>query len=188
VVDAGRARELARSLLAEELPVRWAHTQGVAKQATTLRGLVPEHDDLLEAAAWLHDVGYAGPLATTGFHPLDGARYLRHSGAGDRLLWLLVANHSCAEIEAEARGLGEPLRAEFPVTGEFDRWLVAAVTYCDMTTGPEGEPLSVEDRVTEILSRYPVGHVVHHAIAQAAPKLRDQVREIATALASRPPG
>lgn len=188
MVDAGQARELAGSLLAEELPVRWAHTQGVAKQATTLRGVMREYGELLESAAWLHDVGYTGRLATTGFHPLDGARYLRDSGTGDRLLWLLVANHSCAEIEAEARGLAEPLQGEFPIVDEHDRWLVAAVTYCDMTTGPDGQPLPVNDRVAEILSRYPQDHVVHRAIARAAPRLRDQVQEIATALASRPPG
>jgi hypothetical protein len=31
------------------------------------------------AAAWLHDIGYAPAIAEsgTGFHPLDGARYLR---------------------------------------------------------------------------------------------------------------
>lgn len=182
------ARDLARALLAEELPARWAHTQTVAAQAETLAPVLGEHAELMMCAAWLHDIGYAGSLAKVGFHPLDGARYLRDSNTGDRLLWLLVANHSCAEIEADARGLAEPLRAEFPVSDEFDRWLVAAVTYCDMTAGPVGQPLSVDDRVAEILSRYPADHVVHQAIARAAPKLRNQVDEIATALASRPPG
>jgi hypothetical protein len=31
----------------------------------------------LEAAGWLHDIGYAPGLAATGLYPLDGARYLR---------------------------------------------------------------------------------------------------------------
>jgi len=26
----------------------------------------------LEAAAWLHDIGYAPDLVVSGFHPLDG--------------------------------------------------------------------------------------------------------------------
>ncbi|MGH3588381.1 MAG: HD domain-containing protein, partial [Pseudonocardia sp.] len=69
------ARDLARSLLERELPVRWAHSRGVAGQAVALGRLVPAHADVLEAAAWLHDIGYASPLAVTGFHPLDGARY-----------------------------------------------------------------------------------------------------------------
>jgi hypothetical protein len=29
--------------------------------------------DLVEAAAWLHDIGYTADLATTGLHALDGA-------------------------------------------------------------------------------------------------------------------
>ena len=40
-------------------------------------------DDLV-AAAWLHDIGYAPELVETGFHPLDGARYLRREGLMNR--------------------------------------------------------------------------------------------------------
>jgi hypothetical protein len=43
-------------------------------------------------AAYLHDVGYAPDLVTTGFHLLDGARYLRSLGAGDRLSDPLVTS------------------------------------------------------------------------------------------------
>ena len=39
--------------------------------------------DLIEAAAWLHDIGYALGLATTGLHQLDGARYLRDARHAD---------------------------------------------------------------------------------------------------------
>jgi hypothetical protein len=181
VTIAAKARELARSLLEAELPVRWAHSRGVAGQAAVLRRLVGQHADLLEAAAWLHDIGYASALAVAGFHPLDGARYLRETRFGDRALWTLVAHHTCAEIEAEARGLGEVLAAEFPLGG-VDPFLVAALTYCDMTTGPDGTPLKVGERITEILSRYGPDDVVHRAITQAAPILRRQTTEIAAAL------
>lgn len=175
------ARELARSLLECGLPVRWAHSRGVAGQAVALRRLLPQHADLLEAAAWLHDIGYASPLVVTGFHPLDGARYLRDTRFGDPTLWTLVAHHTCAQIEAQARGLGETLAAEFPLGG-VDPFLVAALTYCDMTTGPDGNPVGVEERITEILSRYGPEDVVHRAIAQATPILCRQTTQIATAL------
>jgi len=71
------ADELARSLLAEPLPRRWAHSQGVAAKARTLAPILGDDAELLQAAAMLHDIGYAPPIAVTGFHPLDGARYLR---------------------------------------------------------------------------------------------------------------
>jgi hypothetical protein len=178
---AARAREVARSLLEPELPLRWAHSRGVAAQAVTLRRLLPQYGELVEAAAWLHDIGYASPLARAGFHPLDGARHLRRTRFGDPTLWALVAHHSCAEIEAEARGLGEVLAAEFPLGG-VDPFLVAALTYCDMTTGPDGAPLGVDERITEILNRYDPEDVVHRAIARATPILCRQTAEVAAAL------
>ena len=135
----------------------------------------------MEAAAWLHDIGYAAPLATSGFHPLDGARHLRDSGFGDRPLWTLVAHHTFALIEAEERGLDGVLAAEFPI-GDVDPFLVAALTYCDMTTGPDGRPVDVERRIAEILTRYPAEHVVHRSISRAAPNLRAQVEEVSAFL------
>ena len=71
------AEHLARALLQETLPRRWAHVQGVAARARSLAPVLGAGADLLEAAAWLHDIGYVPGLATTGLHQLDGARYLR---------------------------------------------------------------------------------------------------------------
>jgi hypothetical protein len=176
VVDRG-ARELCRSLLAEELPRRWAHCQGVARQAGAIGRVLGDQAGLVEAAAWLHDIAYASPLVVSGFHPLDGARYLRDQGFGDRPLWTLVAHHTCALVEAEERGLDEALSAEFPV-GEVAVFAVVALTYCDMTTGPDGQRVDVDERIAEILDRYPADHVVHRSIARAAPCLRAQTAEV----------
>jgi len=71
--------------------------------------------DLLISAAVLHDVGYAPRLAASGFHPLDGARFLRDTHGADERLARLVANHSFALLEAGERGLTEALEAEFPL-------------------------------------------------------------------------
>src|SRR4051812_21686336 len=69
-VNDGFARELSRSLLAAELPQRWTHSQGVARRAHTVAGIVPEHASAVVSAAWLHDIGYASALVDSGFHPL----------------------------------------------------------------------------------------------------------------------
>ncbi len=63
--------------------------------------------DLLEAAAWLHDIGYAPDLAVTGLHALDGARYLRDAQNADAMRCRLVAHHSNTIVEAEERGLAD---------------------------------------------------------------------------------
>src|SRR5205085_7625190 len=87
------ARQLAWSLLAD-LPERWRHTVGVAQRAAELAGAVDAEElDWVVAAAWLHDIGYADPIRDTGFHPLDGARFLRRDGWADRVN-ALVAHHS----------------------------------------------------------------------------------------------
>ena len=65
---------LAQTLLQLPLPRRWAHIQ-VAARARSLAPALGADADLLEAAAWLHDIGYAPGLAATGLHALDGARY-----------------------------------------------------------------------------------------------------------------
>ena len=166
--QAGRAEEIAQTLLEKPLPRRWAHTRGVAAQARTLAPILGDAADLIEAAAWLHDVGYSPALAATGFHPLDGARYLRETrGAGD-VLCRLVANHSCAIIEARQRGLANELSSEFP---RLDPALEDALTYCDMTTAPDGLPVCVQNRLSEIVKRYGPVDAVTRFIAKAKPHL-----------------
>ena len=151
--------------------------QGVARQAAEIGHVLDNQGTLVESAAWLHDIGYAAPLVDSGFHPLDGARYLRDTGFGDRPLWTLVAHHTCALIEAQERGVSVALAAEFPISAG-DAFPVAALTYCDMTTGPDGHTVDVEQRITEILTRYPADHVVHRSISRAAPSLRAQVAQV----------
>jgi hypothetical protein len=135
--------------------------------------------DLLEAAAWLHDIGYSPELAETGFHPLDGARYLRDVHAADSTLCRLVANHSCAVIEAEERGLDRELSAEFPVT---DLDLSDALTYCDMTTSPTGYSVSMGDRLAEIRQRYGPSDVVTSFVRTAEPDLLASVVQVSRRL------
>lgn len=152
-----------------------AHVTGVAAAAERLAPVVPVEDvDLLVLAAWLHDIGYAPELAITGFHPLDGARYLRAFGANERLR-RLVANHTNAWVEAEARGLAGVLAEEFPreVSPTAD-----ALTYADLTTGPAGERVSVEERLAEIFVRYEAGDVVHESIRRAAPELMELAAQV----------
>ena len=92
-----------------------------------------------------------------------------------------MAHHTGASIEAEERGLADELAAEFPI-GDADLSALAALTYCDMTTGPDGQPVDVEHRIAEILTRYPPDHVVHRSISRAAPSLRAQVAEVSALL------
>ncbi|MEV5574447.1 HD domain-containing protein [Spirillospora sp. NPDC052269] len=176
------ARDLAREHLESPLPRRWAHTQGVARQARTLAPMLGDQADLLEAAAWLHDIGYAPDLVDTGFHPLDGARYLRDVQCASDRLCRLVAHHSCAMVEARERGLADLLVSEF---GAIPPDLTEALIYCDMTTSPSGDYLPVEQRLAEILSRYGDGHLVTRSITRSSPVLIDAVHRVSAELGER---
>ncbi|MFC9973213.1 HD domain-containing protein [Spirillospora sp. NPDC127200] len=173
--SAAWASEIARDLLEEPLPRRWAHTQGVARQARSLAPMLGDQADLLEAAAWLHDIGYSPEIAHSGFHPLDGARYLRDVAHADDVLCRLVAGHSCAVIEARERGLAEELSREFPPA---DACLSRALIYCDMTTTPDGEPVEVTERLAEIRERYGPADLVTKFIKLAEPHLVGAVRDV----------
>jgi HD superfamily phosphodiesterase len=101
-LDAWAQRQAHQHL--RSLEKRWVHIQAVARQAERLgRFLEPAEHQVLVAAAYLHDVGYAPSLANSGFHPLDGARWL--TGLGHDRLAGLVANHSGSKHEAALRGL-----------------------------------------------------------------------------------
>jgi hypothetical protein len=171
----------ARALLADSLPRRWSHVQGVAARARTLKPSLGTDADLIEAAAWLHDIGYLPQLVATGLHGLDGARYLRDVQHAERLLCRLVAHHSCAVIEAEERGLAHVLTREFAPP---PRPLADALTFCDMTTSPDGEPVQVHNRLAEIHDRYGTGHLVSRSIRRATPLILEAVGQIRARAAS----
>ncbi len=167
--------QLARALLQELLPRRWAHVQGVAARARGLAPVLGADADLLKAAAWLHDIGYAPGLALTGPHQLDGARYLRDAQHADALLCQLVAHHSCAIIEADERGLADVLSYEFEPAPHA---LSSVLTCCDMTTSPDGELVPVEQRLAEIHDRYGPGHLVSRSIQRATPLILGAVQQV----------
>jgi len=142
---------------------RWAHSHAVALRAEEIAAVVdPADAGVLVAAAHLHDIGHAPELAAFGFHPLDGACWLEDQGL-DRLAGL-VAHHTAATFEAEARGFA-PAMSHFP----DERSAVSdALTYCDLTTGPEGEPVSVAERLGEIERRYGSASLVVRSLGQAS--------------------
>lgn len=153
------ARDLARDVLSEIPGTRWAHVQGVGTAAEQLLPTIGEH---VVAAAWLHDVGYAPALTITGFHPLDGARWLQQLQI-DPVIVSLVAWHSTAWHEATERDFTTELR-QFAEPDSEDRDALALV---DLTTSPTGGRLSVGERIGEVLTRYPVGSAVHRSMTNA---------------------
>ena len=91
------------------------------------------------------------------------------------MLCRLVAHHSCAVIEAEERGLADVLRREFAPPPQP---LADALTFCDMTTSPDGEHVQVHHRLAEIHDRYGSGHLVSRSIRRATPLILEAVGQV----------
>lgn len=151
---------------------RWLHAQAVADLARELAGgLTPEDADVLVAAAYLHDIGYAQELAVTGFHPLNGATHLRTLGQ-ERLAGL-VAHHTGARHDARLRGLHSAL-ADFY---DEDNLVSEALAYCDLTTGPSGERTTPEEGLIDVEARYGAGSPVTRGLRAAWPELGAAVHQ-----------
>jgi hypothetical protein len=155
------AGAVAESLLSG-VGTRLAHSACVARQAARVQHLLPPPwRSALVAAAWMHDVGYNEILAEAGFHPLDGARWLRDQGWSFEIC-CLVAWHTRAGIEAQLRGLRGRLEAAFPPPPDV---VQAALAWADLTSSPTGECCTMDDRLADIMRRYPAGSSVREATA-----------------------
>ncbi|MEV6929666.1 HDIG domain-containing metalloprotein [Dactylosporangium sp. NPDC051485] len=161
-----------------ELGSRWRHVQAVGARADDLTHAINLADrTVIVAAAWLHDLGYAPDLVDTGMHAIDGARHLQRCGYPRRVI-ALVAHHSGSRFEAAERGLTEAL-AEFPYEDGMASDVLATA---DLTAGPQGQPMTFDARLDEILHRYPPHTPVHKAMRRARPELAAQIRRVAESL------
>jgi hypothetical protein len=183
------AEAIARDLLADE-GTRLAHVHTAGSMAARI-GVLFGADEaaLLVAAATLHDVGYSPRIAQTGFHPLDGALYLRSIGLSERLC-SLVAHHSEADMLAVQQGLLD-----------LDRWfprerslLADALVYADMHSAPDGQMIRAEHRLADIARRrpYPVEAVramrLRAAMARVGAALHAHEERIAVGSVLHVPG
>ena len=178
MVSVDEAERLARELLAG-MPARLRHVEAVARRAVEIAGAVePDERDVLIAAAWLHDIGYADEAVRTGSHHLDGANYL--SGLDEERLAGLVAFHGAALEEARLRGLDNELLA----FSDEDSRVSQALTYCDLVTRADGTEVTLEERIGDVRERYGGEHVVARALEDARARLERVVANVEGRLAS----
>jgi hypothetical protein len=141
---------------------RWSHVSGVGCAAQALGETSRLVSDSLVSAAWLHDVGYARQLVDTGFHPIDGARFLISIGVPEEVIGL-VAHHTGAAYEARERGLlAQWKKLPTPNADALD-----VLTMIDLAVGPSGQPLLDVERVAGILGRYGEDDPVHRAVLKS---------------------
>lgn len=177
MADVDKARLLAQHFV-EPLGRRWLHVQSVAACAADVAARARLTEDLV-AAAWLHDIGYADELHDTGFHPIDGARYLRRAGWPEQVV-SLVAHHTCARLEANLRGLNVQLEAFSRPEAAYED----ALAFCDITNGPAGDRVTPVERMAEIQTRYGPEHLVTRFVDVAKGPIMNAVERVETLLAA----
>jgi HD domain len=174
-------QRIATQLLGD-VGTRLPHSHRVAQQASKVSDFLDDRWSLaIIDAAWLHDIGHSPAVSSSGFHPLDGARWLRAEGFSSDTC-SLVAWHTGAIHEARERGLEDELHAEFatPPPSALD-----ALTWADLTSSPSGNLVSPEARLDEIVDRYEPGSAVRLAIAAGLGDLLESTERIEQLLGAR---
>lgn len=165
-----------------DVGTRLPHTRAVATQAGLVSDLLEDRwSRALVDAAWLHDIGHSPAVSSSGFHPLDGARWLRAEGFCEETC-SLVAWHTGAIHEARERGLEDELHTEFAEPAPL---ALDALTWADLTSSPLGVIVSPEVRLGEILYRYEPGSAVRLAIAAGMTDLHGSIDRIEQLLGVR---
>lgn len=134
-------------------------------------------ESIVVSAAWLHDIGYSSATTGTGFHPIDGARYLR-ARDWDETVCRLVAHHSDAASQVPTRHLGDQLRAEFPEVVGLARDVLWTA---DVTTGPSGQRCTLDERIAEIGERYGWQNCVTQRMIASKPLLEEAIDRVSAA-------
>lgn len=169
-----RARLIARTTeLSALLP--HAAVEGLrAPHYARLLGLPDDEIVLCEVAALIHDIGKIPSLVRSGFHPLDGATYVRAEG-GDERLAALVAHHSGAVYEATLRGITVPYPREESMLSQIVDW-------CDLTTLQSGQVVTLDERRADIVERYGASSPQAQALERLWPELLETERRIQDSL------
>lgn len=165
-------------------PKRRDHIVAVAAHAKRVYDSLEECSRLLccpkeaHCAALLHDIGYLPEIGQilegsslympTGWHPIDGANYLRLRG--EERLAELIEGHSHALEVAIARGI--------PAFSRSEELVAKIITYCDIHTGPSGELLTYEQRLDEICRRKGIASLEYQAHLKAKSGIEEIVCEI----------
>lgn len=172
------AIRLAEDKLAATLPQRWRHVQGTIGRAEDVATHLGDRDVLVAAAA-LHDIGLAPDVVDTEASMLDGARWLHTAGASTRLV-NLVAHCDCGRIEAALRG-HDSAYDDFEDERSPTR---DALWYCCLTSGADGQPVTVEQRMAAWGAAYAGNDVIARYAALARDELVAAVERTVARLAA----
>ena len=187
--DAQALREFITSSFSNS-PNRRDHILAVSDYCREVGDLVSENhpelgcdSDLTERAGLVHDIGYLPEVQSfvrsskvykdTGWHPIDGANFLRLRGEQELAQYIEGHGNSLEVAVAEHLPLFEP-------SGHI---IAKIVTFCDSQTGPTGERISYSERLKDIAARHGAQSVAVKAHFAAQPRVSKIIEEISGLIA-----
>lgn len=143
---------------------RYKHIIGVVRQMKHLLDRIDIADKLkplLIQTAYLHDIGYCDRLNATNFHPLDGAIFAQNHGFPKPVVAAVLFHSGAYESAKKARrDLVSIYDANITLLVDTDWLFIDLVTYCDLHTAPNGEKITFDERIQDIVQRYGENHDV----------------------------
>jgi hypothetical protein len=154
------------------LEERSTHTMAVVNKCTKLRtGLSPEQAIILDVAACYHDIGYF--LGSTVHHNISGYRLVKELGFPTIVAELVYA-HSFGDMSLEMQNLPyDDMREIREQDSPLFQALLDRLNYADATCGPEGQNMTLQERVDDIAKRYGTDSMAHKFAQTIFPILVD---------------
>jgi hypothetical protein len=178
--DPFTSKKLAEYLTPEEN--RYHHILGVVRNMEELLPKLDLNEEVkkeLIQAAFLHDIGYNPELNKNNFHPLDGAIFAQQSGFSKPVIAAILFHSEAYETVKKARtDLLDIYETNKPLLDEQDRLFIDLITYCDVQTSPQGEKISLEERVQDVVNRYGEDHLVSQMMIFCKPKYQNTIERV----------
>lgn len=161
---------------------RYHHILGVVrnmKETLPKLDLNEEVKKELIQAAFLHDIGYSPKLNKNNFHPFDGAHFAQQAGFPKPVIAAILFHSEAYETVKETRSdLFPTYSLNHDLLDEQDRLFIDLVTYCDVQTSPQGEKISLDERVQDVVNRYGKTHPVSQMMIHCKPKYQNTIERV----------
>lgn len=168
---------LIRDYLGEGSP-RYKHSIEVSKLVMEIVGSSYEYSQHATIAALLHDIGYSEEVNFTGFHPVDGYRFLRAKGYVKDILDVVLHHSLAREDYLHNHSTKELEDYKEIILSDRAQKILEIVSYADWHTDGQGNRVSVDGRYADILDRHGHNSKVGEFMLSIRPQIDDICKKV----------
>ncbi|SHE60245.1 metal dependent phosphohydrolase [Seinonella peptonophila] len=142
---------------------RYQHILGVVEEMKDLciKLSIPSvHMKQLIQTAYLHDIGYSESLKITSFHPTDGAIFAQKQAFAKPIIAGVLFHTEAQRTWKLSPDIVNLYKQNHSYLDPIDHLYIELITYCDLHRSANGEHVTLEQRITDIVSRYGSQHQI----------------------------